>query len=90
MPTATYTLDKELNKAKFVFEIHDFQQARRKKSNRDYVESDEISIGGTALSLRVYPKGGPEKGKMTVFLLNNSDHYIVIDYSIKATSSGLS
>ena len=50
-----------------------------------YVESDEISIWGTALSLRVYPKGGPEKGKMVVFLQNNSDHYIVVDYSIKAT-----
>ena len=61
MTTTTYTLYENLNKAKFVFEIHDFQQARRKKSNLDFIESDEISIGGTILALRVYPKGGAQK-----------------------------
>ena len=83
MTTTTYTLNENLNKAEFVFEIHNFQQARRKKSNQDYIESDEILIGGTAFSLKVYPKGGTEKGNMSVFL--TSDHDIVVDFSIKAT-----
>ena len=88
MTTTTYTLNENLNKAVFVFEIHNFQQARRKKSNQDYIESDEIFIGGAAFTLEVYPKGGTEKGKMSVYLLNNSDHDIVVDFSIKATPGG--
>ena len=88
MTTTTYTLNENLNKAEFVFEIHNFQQARRKKSNQDYIESDEIFIGGAAFTLEVYPKGGTEKGKMSVYLLNNSDHDIVVDFSIKATPGG--
>ena len=89
----SHTLSKQKNEGKFVFEIHDYQQARRTKKRgfrkkRDFIESDEVFIGNTSFSLQVHPKGGTEKGNPAIFFLNNSDHDVVADLSIVATSAG--
>ena len=89
----SHTLSKQKNEGKFVFEIHDYQQARRTKKigfrkKRDFIESDEVFIGNTSFSLQVHPKGGTEKGNPAIFFLNNSDHDVVADLSIVATPGG--
>ena len=87
----SHTLSKQKNEGKFVFEIHDYQQARRTKKIRKkggFIESDEVFIGNTSFSLQVHPKGGTEKGNPAIFFLNNSDHDVVADLSIVATPGG--
>ena len=88
----SHTLSKQKNEGKFVFEIHDYQQARRTKKigfrkKRDFIESDEVFIGNTSFSLLVHPKGGTERGNPAIFFVNNSDHDVVADLSIVATSA---
>ena len=84
MTTTTYTLDENLNKATIVFEIHDFKNLRSRAGKSNYIKSEEVMIRRTAFSLVVFPQGGTEKDKMTVYLHNDSDHDVLVDYSIRA------
>ena len=85
MTTTTFTLDENLNKGTIFFEIHNFKDLRSRAGKSNYVKSEEVMIKRTSFSLVVFPNGGDEKDKMSVFLYNNSDHDVVLEYhSIQA------
>ena len=85
MDKTSYTLDEKLNKATIVFEIQNFSKAWSRLRKGASFES-EFSIGRTDFSFLVHPSWpGPlyPKEEMSVYLRNNSDHDVVVDYSIR-------
>ena len=90
MDKTSYTLDENLNKATIVFEIQNFSKAWSRLRKGASFES-EFSIGRTDFSFLVHPSwSGPlyPKEEMSVYLRNNSDHDVAVDYSIRAKGSG--
>ena len=88
--THTHSLDQYLNKATIVFEIHNFKDLRSRAGKSNYVKSEEVMIKRTSFSLVVFPNGGTDRDKMSVYLYNNSDHDVeVYRYSITAVGGAI-
>ena len=65
--------------------ITDIDDLRKRCTRKaDYIVSDDFLIGRSSFCLLVNPTGGTKKDMMSVWLVNNSDHAVVVDYSIKA------
>ena len=81
----SFNLYKNLNKVNIAFEIPDFEDVRRRCTRKaDYCLSDDFLIGRSTFYLCVQPIERTKKHAMSVYLYNDSDHDVVVDYSIKA------
>jgi len=81
LKTRTWSMQNELKKATFSFEIADFGEAKRKLEKGRYISSKQVVVGRSIFSLEIYPGGDEpaEVGKISVFLSNDSKHDVLID-----------
>jgi len=90
LKTKTWSMQNELKKATFSFEISDFGEAKRKLEKGRCITSKQVVVGKSIFSVEIYPGGdlhtvGDETaavGKISVFLSNDSKHDVFVDLII--------
>ena len=84
--TSSWFGQEESNKAKLKLVIPNFSDVLGKTRKGDKIKSEIILVGRSKFSLEVYPSGvkSAERGMISVFLQNESNHDVVVDYTITA------
>ena len=82
--TSSWFGKEESKKAKLKLVISNFSDVLTRKGEK--IRSKIISVGRSKFSLEVYPSGvkSAERGMISVFLQNESNHDVVVDYTITA------
>jgi len=72
------------DKAKLKLEIPNFSDVMGNTTKGQCVKSEQFDVGGSKFVLMIYPNGNTqaEKGMLSAFLLNESDHAVVVDFTI--------
>jgi len=82
--TSSWSVKEEVNKAKLKLVIPNFSEVLGNTSRGQGVISKQFDVGGTKFALEIYPKGyqGAEEGMLSAFLCNQSNHDVVVDFTI--------
>ena len=82
--TKTWSVVKSLNKTTIYFEISNFGEAKLRLEKGEYIRSEEVSVGRSAFFVDIFPCGveDADVGKISAFLMNNSNHGVLVDISI--------
>ena len=82
----------DLDKASFSFSISNFPDAKKSKKTGEKIESKIFSIMASRFTIGVYPSGGrdEDRGFVSVFLYNVSDHTVKVDFTLTVGSMVLS
>ena len=82
--TSSWSVKEEVNKAKLKLEIPNFSDVVGNTSKGQRVISQQFDVGGAKFALKMYPNGqqGAEEGMLSAFLGNESNHDVVVDFTI--------
>ena len=82
--TSSWSVKEEVNKAKLKFEISNFSHVVGKTSRGQTIDSKQFDVGGSKFALEISPKGHwqANEGMLSAFLVNESDHDVVVDCTI--------
>ena len=82
--TSSWSVKEEVNKAKLKLEIPNFSDVVGNTSKGQRVISKQFDVGGAKFALKIYPNGeeGAEEGMLSAFLGNESNHDVVVDFTI--------
>ena len=82
--TSSWSVKENFNKAKLKFVIPDFSDLVCNTRKGDGIKSKQCDVGGSKFALMIYPNGSrnAEEGMLSVFLHNESNHDVVVDYTI--------
>jgi len=81
---SSWSMKEEVNKAKLKLEIPNFSDVVGNTSKGQRVISQQFDVGGAKFALKIYPNGqqGAEEGMLSAFLGNESNHDVVVDFTI--------
>ena len=84
--TSSWFCKEESNKAKLKLEIPNFSDVLGKTRKGDKISSKMFLVGRSKFTLDVYPSGigAAKQGMISVYLHNESNHNVVVDYTITA------
>ena len=82
--TSSWSVKEDANKAKLKLEIPNFSEVLGNTRKDQEIRSKQVAVGGSKFALSVCPKGykKAEEGMLSAFLENESDHDVVVDYTI--------
>ena len=82
--TSSRSVKEGVNKAKLKFEIPNFRDVVGKTRKGQVISSKQCDVGESKFALVIYPNGTQlaEKGMMSAYLLNESNHDVVVDFKI--------
>ena len=90
--TSSWSVKEDANKAKLKLEIPNFSEVLGNTRKDQEIRSKQVAVGGSKFALSVCPKGWDgmgwkgykkaEEGMLSAFLENESDHDVVVDYTI--------
>ena len=82
--TSSWSVKEDANKAKLKLEIPNFSEVLGNTRKDQEIRSKQVAVGGSKFALSVCPKGykKAEEGMLFAFLENESDHDVVVDYTI--------
>ena len=84
--TSSWFGQEESNKAKLKLVIPNFSDVLGKTRKGDKIRSEMFLVGRSKFTLDVYPSGigAAKQGMISVYLHNESNHDVVVDYTITA------
>ena len=82
--TSSRSVKEGVNKAKLKFEIPNFRDVVGKTRKGQVISSKQFDVGESKFALVIYPNGTQlaEKGMMSAYLRNESNHDVVVDFTI--------
>ena len=82
--TSSRSVKEGVNKAKLKFEIPNFRDVVGKTRKGQAISSKQCDVGESKFALVIYPNGTQlaEKGMMSAYLRNESNHDVVVDFTI--------
>ena len=80
----------DLDKASFSFSINNLPEAKSITKTGEKIKSMDFSIGASEFSIGIYPNGDEDMNDddefTSVFLYNDSDHDVTVDFTISIGS----
>jgi len=82
--TSSWSVKEDFNQAKLRLEIPNFSDVVGNTRKGQGIKSKLFDVGGSKFVLEIYPNGDlkAEEGMLSVFLNNESNHDVVVDYTI--------
>ena len=82
--TSSWSVKEGVNKTKLKLEVPNFSDVVGDTRKGQRIKSKQFDVGGSKFALKIYPNGSgdAEEGMLSAFLLNASNHDVVVDCTI--------